>query len=190
MWGRRPDPARRHQPDGGYRGIGAVASPTAALNAATRGLARPAPAQAGSLTIYLPRLFEDDSLGLRAVIRPTRLPDQMARQALEELIQGPTGDERAADFEYPLSPRTALRDVRVANGTAIIDFESGLDRVNGRPYSELVFWSIIYTLTDVPGIDRAMLMERGTMLHQLGDPPFAVPATASRADAPDWARPR
>jgi len=156
----------------------------------TRGLARPAPAQTGPVTIYLPRLFEDGSLGLRAASRPSTTPDEPLRDAIEALIRGPNGDERADDFEYPLDPQTALRSVAVNAGMATIDFESGIDRVYGRPYSELVYWSIVYSATEVAGVDRVTLAYRGTVLSELGEPTVPIAARASRSDGPDWVRPR
>jgi len=158
--------------------------------APTRVLARPVPGQSGGLAIYLPRLFEDGSLGLQAVARPIGLPDDPARDAIEQLIRGPTGDERAADYQFALSAHSRLRSVGVEAGTAMIDFESGIDRVLGRPFSELVYWSIVYTATEAPGVNRVALSYRGEALQEIGAPPFPVPAAATRADAPDWARPR
>ena len=76
------------------------------------------------------------------------------------------------------------------HGLLHIDFESGIDGVYGRPYSELVYWSIIYTATEVLGVDRVTLAYRGSVLREIGEPTVAVPAAAGRADAPDWARPR
>jgi spore germination protein GerM len=113
-----------------------------------------------------------------------------AYAALAALIAGPDGDERADDFQYPLDRRTAIRDVRVDDGVAILDLGPEVDRVRGRPYSELVYWSLVYTLTEVPGIDRITLRREGAPLAELGDPPFSVPTAAGRGDAPGWARPR
>jgi spore germination protein GerM len=158
--------------------------------APTRALARPVPEQGDGRAIYLPRLFEDGSLGLRAVGRSATRPDDPARDAMEALVRGPTGDERADDFQFALDPRTGIRSIQVAGSTATVDFESGLERIHGRPFSELVFWSMVYTLTEAPGVERVTLLERGEPLRELGSPAFAVPASATRADAPDWVRPR
>lgn len=145
---------------------------------------------AASFTIYLPRLFEDDSLGLRGVARNLTWSDAPARDAIDQLIRGPDGDERAADFHYALDRRTRLRSATITDGTAIVDFETGLERVHGRPFSELVYWSILYTATEVPGVERLVLQEGGGRLSELGFPAFSVPAVAMRSGAPAWVRPR
>jgi len=156
---------------------------------ATGGTLPPAGA-AASFTVYLPRLFEDDSLGLRGVARSLAWSATPARDAIDQLIRGPNGDERAADFHYALDRRTRLRSAMITDGTAIVDFETGLEHVHGRPFSELVYWSILYTATEVPGVERLALQEGGGRLSELGFPAFSVPAAAGRSDAPAWARPR
>jgi len=162
----------------------------ATAGAPTRGLARLAPAQSGPVTIYLPRLFEDGTLGLRAVTRPQTILDDPARDGLEALLRGPTGDERADDFEYALDPHTRLLGLAVRDMTATVDFDSGIDRVYGRPFSELVYWSIVYTATEAADVQRVALSEQGEPLREIGYPPIPVLFFATRADAPDWVRPR
>jgi spore germination protein GerM len=132
----------------------------------------------------------DEALGLQAVTRSAPAELEPAQAALAALIAGPNGDERADDFQYPLDRRTAIRSVRVENGTALLDLGTEIDRVRGRPFSELVYWSLVYTLTEVPGVERVALRREGEALTQLGDPFYAVPASAGRADAPAWSRPR
>ena len=165
-------------------------APGSLAESPSRGLARPAAIQSDALTIYLPRLFEDGSLGLRAVSRPAAHRDDRLREALEALIAGPDGDERASAFQYPLQPRTRLRSIAVNGGTAVVDFETGIDRVHGRPYSELVYWAIVHTVTEVAGVDRVTLSYRGDVLRDFGDPAVPIGVAAGRADAPDWVRPR
>lgn len=143
-----------------------------------------------SITVYLPRRFRDDTLGLQAVSRVVPASQDSASAALEALIAGPSGDERADDFQYPLDRRTRIHGVRVEHGVATLDLGAEIDRLRGRPFSELVYWSIVYTLTEVPGVERVALRREGEPLAALGDPPFPVPALAGRADAPAWARPR
>ncbi len=141
-------------------------------------------------TIFLPHLLADGSLRLEPVPRSRVDSGNLARDALEMLVEGPTGDERAADLQYALDRRTQVLGVTVDSGTAVANFGNGLDRVHGRPFSELVYWAVVYTLTQAPGVDRVELRQYGTPLRTLGDPPFSVPATAMRDQAPDWVRPR
>jgi germination protein M len=141
-------------------------------------------------TVFLPRLFDDDSLRLAPVGRAVADSDNVAAAVLDALIQGPNGDERAADFEYALDRRTRVLGVSVRDGTAMADFGAGLERVHGRPFTELVYWSIVYTLTEAPGVQRVELHQNGAPLTMLGDPPFTVPPQGTRDQAPDWARPR
>src|SRR3954469_912160 len=72
-------------------------APSGAAQPPTRPLARPA-AEQGAATIYLPRLFEDGSLGLRAASRSASPPDDALRAAVEALLLGPNAAERADDF--------------------------------------------------------------------------------------------
>ena len=149
----------------------------------------PADATPTRTTIYLPRYFEDGSLGLRGVDRIVA-SDQPARRALEAFIQGPDGAERAADLNYPLSPRTGIVSFDLANEIATIEFGPELAEVRGRPFSELAYWSIVYTLTEVPGVRGVSLVRSGQPLREFGFPPVPIPAVATRADAPSWVAPR
>src|SRR5438552_601773 len=60
------------------------------------------------ITIFLPRLLEDDSLRLEPVPRTIAPSSNSARDALQALVDGPTGDERAADLEYALDRLTQI----------------------------------------------------------------------------------
>ena len=109
---------------------------------------------------------------------------------MEALIQGPDGPERAADLNYPLSPRTGIASFDLANGIATIEFGPELAEVRGRPFSELAYWSIVYTLTELPDVRGVSLLRAGQPLREFGFPPVAIPAVATRSDAPTWVAPR
>jgi spore germination protein GerM len=142
-----------------------------------------------AIMIYLPRRFMDDSLGLQAVPRTVPADQPLALAALTALVAGPNGDERADDFHYPLDRRTTIRGVQVEDRVAILDLGAQIDRVRGQPFSELAYWSLVYTLTEVSGVDRVALRREGVPLTQFGDPPFPLP-NGGRGEAPGWARPR
>lgn len=141
------------------------------------------------ITLYFPRLLEDETLGLSATRRVVPSHD-LLRMAIEALIQGPDGDERAADYAYPLSPRTRVISLRVDDGVARIEFDREVDRVRGRPFSELAYWSIVYTLTEVPGVRAVTLLRDAEPLREFGFPAFRIPEIGTRTDAPSWAHPR
>ena len=140
------------------------------------------------ITIYFPRLLEDGALGLASTERD--VPSEgLPGGALQALIDGPNGDERAADYQYPLSPFTGVSSFEVSDGIATVEFDGQLDRVRGRPFSELAYWAIVYTLTEVSGIQGVSLIKDRLPLEQFGYPPLPIPQVARRADAPIWVRP-
>ncbi len=143
-----------------------------------------------SISIYLPRLFPDGSLGLASAQRRIPPEDDPLADALQALIQGPNGDERAGDYEVALDRHTRVLSLQRDGDTALVAFDDNLARVRGRPFSELVYWSIVYTATEAPGIQRLGLLQQNAPLTQFGYPAIPIAAHASRADAPLWAQPR
>ena len=158
---------------------------------ARRDAAAPAVAGTRVAQVYLPRWFDDDSLGLQGLERQLPAGENVARATLEALIQGPTGLERANNVQYALDRGTRILGLSLNDGTAVIELDSeGLDRIHGRPFSELAFWSLVFTMTEAPGIESVTLVKDGTPLAALGDPPFTLPTQASRSQAPPWVQPR
>jgi spore germination protein GerM len=128
---------------------------------------------------------------LQGLERQLPAGENVARATLEVLIQGPTGLERANNVQYALDRRTRILGLALNDGTAVIELDpEGLDRIHGRPFSELAFWSLVFTMTEAPGIDRVSLVRAGAPLTVLGDPPFSLPTRAGRSEAPPWVQPR
>ena len=142
------------------------------------------------ITIYLPRLFPDGSLGLAAVQRGIPPQDDQLADALQALIQGPSGDERAEDYEVALDRHTQVLSVQREGDSALVAFDDNLARVRGRPFSELVYWAIVFTATETPGTQRVGLLQQNAALTQFGYPAIPIAPRASRADAPSWVQPR
>jgi hypothetical protein len=173
--------------------LGSASGPSAQPDAPTRLIQIPIATPrlgATQITIYLPRLFDDGSLGLQGVPRYVVLSNDPVRDVLTSLIRGPDGNERAENYQYALDRRTQVVVARSDADTAHVEFDEALRRVHGRPFSELVYWSIVYTLTELPGIEGVALWQGDRPLATLGDPPFPVPPRGVRAAAPSWARPR
>ena len=160
--------------------------PTAASKGVSQRLPTGVPTT--QLAIFLPRLLEDNSLRLARTAR-TIPSEEAARWTLQALIDGPDGDERAGDYQYPLSPRTRILDLTVTDGTVSVEFDSEIDRVRGRPFSELAYWSIVFTLTEVPGVRAVALVRAGEPVTEFGFPPVPIRRVATRAEAPAWVVP-
>lgn len=142
------------------------------------------------ITIYLPRLFPDGALGLAAAQRSSPVGAEPVRAALEAVIGGPNGDERAADYEVALDRHTQILSVDKKAGTALVEFDDTLARVRGRPFSELIYWALVYTATEAPEVERLGLLRHLQPLIEFGYPPVAIAPRAGRNDAPSWVRPR
>lgn len=104
------------------------------------------------VTVYLAqRLGGDGPHGqvapvLEPVGRERRPAMTAAWQVLLELRQGPTPAERARGFEPTLEPDARPRSVSVRGGTAIVEL--------ARPARFYAVAAIVYTLTELGGIDR------------------------------------
>jgi len=89
-----------------------------------------------------------------------------ARGALEELIAGevPPGCDR------PLPDRVSVRGVRVDGGIATADFSEELVTGfgGGSSSEEAVVYSIVNTLTSVPGIARVQILVSGRQVETIG----------------------
>jgi hypothetical protein len=105
------------------------------------------------VTVYLEqRLGPDGPPGqIAPVLEPARRDarDGMgaAAQALVQLRQGPTPDERARGLRAPVAPATRLRLSRVERGTAHVE-------VAGRPLDYMGVAAIVFSLTEHPDVER------------------------------------
>ncbi|MGE5577648.1 MAG: N-acetylmuramoyl-L-alanine amidase [Syntrophothermus sp.] len=99
-----------------------------------------------------------------------------ARIAMEELIKGPGA---GSGLQSMVPARTRLRSLAVKDGLATVDFDKEVakDYWGGSWNEELTVYSIVNTLTAIPGIDRVQILiegEPGTIGgHILLDEPLA-----------------
>jgi len=89
-----------------------------------------------------------------------------AQAALEELIRGevPRGCDR------PLAPGTTVRSVRVADGTASVDFSEELITGfrGGSDNEGVTVYAIVNTLTSLPDIDKVRIFVEGKTVNTIG----------------------
>ncbi|MGZ8687753.1 MAG: GerMN domain-containing protein [Gaiellaceae bacterium] len=109
-----------------------------------------------TVTVYLEaRLGPDGPPGqlapvLTPVERSRRDAMSQAWQAVSDLRVGPSPAQRARGLRDTLSSETRLRRISVVKGTATIDLE-------GREPDLYASAALLYTLTELPGVERVQL---------------------------------
>jgi spore germination protein GerM len=87
---------------------------------------------------------------LTPVERHRREAMSAAWQSILDIRVGPSPDERAHGFLDTIAPQTRLRHLAVVGGTATVDLA-------GREPDFYGSAAMVYTLTELPGIDRVRL---------------------------------
>jgi spore germination protein GerM len=146
------------------------------------------------LNVYFPRMDSQGSVTLIRVERLVASSERTAASAVARFVAGPSGDERATDVGVALHRSTNVHSVEVRDGVAIVDFGPNVQRVAGKPWVEAVYWSLVLTVLDVPGVESLQLRVDGQPLQQLGYPPYPVDVCARGDAAPfpvqSWEGPR
>jgi Sporulation and spore germination/L,D-transpeptidase catalytic domain/Putative peptidoglycan binding domain len=110
--------------------------------------------------------------------------DDLPRGALEQLFAGPTDAEHEQGIETALPEEIRLDSVAVRGGTATVEVSHAqteptpLD-VSLRPARAA---QIVYTLTDVPGIERVVIDVNGETRAQFEGETLSVDGTLDRND--------
>lgn len=116
------------------------------------------------LTVYF-RSGEGSSAHLVGVTKEVAITDDLPRQAVQLLIDGPAETD-GAGLSPALPPETRVLDLTVTDGTAHLDLSheviSEADEVNPSPEHEaLALAAIAGTLTEFPAIERVRLSVEG-----------------------------
>jgi len=161
-----------------------TATPAAAATAPPAGAATAVPTPATLLSIYLPRMHSDGRVTLVRLPRSVGPGPVTAQRAVAAFLAGPSGEERARDVGIALRRATAVRGVEARDGTATVDFGAAVQEVSGTPWVAAVYWGLVLTLLDVPGVQHVALLVEGQPLQRLGTPPYPVPQDPRREQAP------
>lgn len=106
-----------------------------------------------------------DAMGLGAEVR--WLPPSQAgiEGRLRALVEGP----RSPGLRPTLSPRVTVRSVRVQEDTVVVDFDRTLVREHpgGSAGEILTVYSVVNTLTEIPGIRRVAWLIEGMPVETL-----------------------
>ena len=87
-------------------------------------------------------------------------PDSRASRVVQELIKGPA----RGSVLCPTLPRgTSLKSVKIVDNVAYVDFSKEIteNHWGGSRAEELTVYSIVNTLTDVPGIKEVQILIEG-----------------------------
>ena len=125
--------------------------------------------------------FKGDRL---AAVERRQSPDQPPlKQALEETLAGPTAREMDAGFTTQIPPAVKLRAVKIKGRVAIIDLSRELeDYGGGSARVEGIVAQLVYTATELPGIDQAWLWIEGQSQVVLGGEGLVLDHPLSRRD--------
>src|SRR6185503_12026743 len=95
-------------------------------------------------------------------LRPVNRPGRTARDAVRQLIAGPTRAERHRGFRTYVPARTRIRRVTVAHGLATVDL-TGAFLNHRRNHDSMLarLGELVHTLTGVQGTKRVQLLVDG-----------------------------
>jgi spore germination protein GerM len=165
-------------------GGGGTSSPTPATPAATDspspgGSASPSPGEVTAVNLFFLR---DGKMGVaHRVIPATPMP---ATAALTALLKGPDRQERAAGLSTAIPSQYRLDAVAVNGGTAFVDLRSDALHELSPETAQQLLGQIVYTVTQFPTVDGAVVTLNGEQLLPSGEP-GTIERLLTRADFED-----
>lgn len=102
-----------------------------------------------------------------------------ARQALEQLLKGPTDSQHST--EIPSSSH--LQDVSVQNSTAVVSFDAAFFAPDGATGTLLRLAQVVYTVTQFSGITAVRFLQDGRSIDLIGEG-FPLNHPLARQDFP------
>lgn len=107
---------------------------------------------------YIERL---DKLKLVYVERTIPKTDAPLMDTMKLLLKGPTQAEEAKGISSVFPAGVKIRDIRVKNGIAYIDFNSVIEMGVGIPMLQARLYQIVYTATQFPTVKKVRLLING-----------------------------
>ncbi len=151
----------------GTAGLTAIALAVAALSFSTDTV--PSDADPAKETSVVKVFFGNNSLDpgvsckeVFPVLRTIPKTDAVGRAAINELLLGPTDEERSAGYFTSVNPGVTLQSLRIASGTAYADFDETLEEgIGGSCRVAAIRWQIIETLKQFPTIENVVISING-----------------------------
>lgn len=86
----------------------------------------------------------------------------VARAALEELLKGPTEEDKLKGFFTNINPGVKIQRLTIENRIAKVDFDEQLEfQVGGSCWVAAIRWQIIETLKQFPTVDNVIISING-----------------------------
>ncbi len=96
-----------------------------------------------------------------------RRPEELLRAALEDLLAGPTPEERGRGLGTEIPAGTRLRSLAIREGTAFVDLTEEVGSGGGSASMQGRLWQIVYTATQM-GVQQARILIEGEHRLALG----------------------
>ncbi|HHV55968.1 MAG TPA: GerMN domain-containing protein [Firmicutes bacterium] len=111
---------------------------------------------------------------------------EQLRVALEELLQGPTPQEKRDGLESEIPVGTKLRNLRVSRRVAFVDLDSTFESGGGTASVRARVAQLVYTATQYPEIaDKVRIMIDGQMPEAITGEGYIVEEPLTRQDVGD-----
>ncbi len=130
-----------------------------------QGTGSPEPAATtAELTLYF---SDDQAMYLLPEKRKVAIGEgeSIAEAVVRELIKGPSG----AGLKRTIPPETSLLSLSVENGVAGVNFSRGIQdsRYGGSAGESMLIYSIVNSLTELPGINQVQILVEGKKIESL-----------------------
>ena len=128
--------------------------------------------------------FKDEKLA--AVERQPNPDLPPLKQAITELLAGPSERERGAGFTTMIPAGVRILRVKTDGAVAIVDLSRELEEYGGGSAKvEGMIAQLVYTATGVPGIDKAWIWVEGQRSVVLGGEGLVLDRPLGRQDVKD-----
>lgn len=118
---------------------------------------------------------------LVATRRTVQMGDNL-KQVVESLLAGPNALESEIGFGTAIPSGTRLRAVRLVGGTAQVDLSADYGSGGGSLSMLLRVAQVVFTLTELPGVERVEFLIEGSPVDSIGGEGVAVAGGVTRAD--------
>lgn len=132
-------------------------------------------------TVVAVYLMRGDKLGVAH--RRVGPGPAVLKSTLEELLRGPTADDRAAGLTTNIPEGTTLGGVSISGGTATVDLSKSFDSGGGSlsMFSRLA--QLTFTATQFPTVQRVKLRLDGANVSVFSSEGIELPAALTRTEA-------